>query len=128
MRRDVYSGCLKLYGEEHEETLREAVCYSSSFMESSRYAEAKALTLKVMPVARRVLGENHLFTLQMRKNYAKALYRDDGASLDDLREAVTTQEDTTRTAVRVLGAAHPTTRAIEYDLRCARAVLNACQE
>ena len=63
----------------------------------------------------------------MRKNYAKTLYRDDGATLDDLREAVTTLEDTTRTAVRVLGAAHPTTRAIEYDLRIARAALKACQ-
>ena len=125
MRRDVYSGCLKLYGEEHEETLREAVCYSSSFMESSRYAEAKALTLKVMPVARRFLGENHLFTLQVRKNYAKTLYRDDDATLDDLREAVATLDELARTAVRVLGGAHPTTRAIEYDLRTTRAALRA---
>ena len=33
--------------------------------------------------------------------------RDDGATLDDLREAVTTLEETERTARRVLGGAHP---------------------
>ena len=65
---------------------------------------------------------------RVRGAYAVALGKAGGATLEDLCEAVTTQEDTTRTAVRVLGAAHPTTRAIEYDLRCARAVLNACQE
>ena len=59
----------------------------------------------------------------MRWLYAMALYRDAGASLDDLREAVTMLEDTTRTARRVLGGAHPTTRGIERALRDARAAL-----
>jgi hypothetical protein len=79
----------------------------------------------VMPVARRVLGENHLFTLQMRKNYAKTLYRDDGATLDDTREAVEMLEKTKRTARRVLGGAHPLTTGIEGELRKARATLAA---
>ena len=60
-----------------------------------------------------------------RKIYAEALYKDDGASLDDLREAVTTLEDTTRIMRRVLGGSHPLTGVIEDDLRNARAALAA---
>ena len=61
----------------------------------------------------------------MRKIYAKALYADPGATLDDLSEAVTTLEETVRTARRVLGGAHPLTSAIEDNLRDARAALRA---
>ena len=56
----------------------------------------------------------------MRKIYARALYQADGATLDDLREAVSTLEDTARTARRVLGGANPTTANIERDLQRAR--------
>ena len=55
----------------------------------------------------------------MRTNYAQTLYRDDGATLDDLREAVATLEDTERTARRVLGGAHPLAMAIQASLRTA---------
>ena len=57
--------------------------------------------------------------------YAAALYEDPAATLDDLREAVTTLEDTIRIARRVLGGVHPTTEGIEQDLRDARAALRA---
>ena len=57
--------------------------------------------------------------------HAKALYLDSAATLDDLREAVTTVEDLMRTARRVLGAAHPLTVDIEGDLQKARAALRA---
>ena len=56
--------------------------------------------------------------------YAAALYHDP-ATPDDLREAVTTLEDTERTARRVLGGASPTTVGIERDLQNARALLSA---
>ena len=55
-------------------------------------------------------------TLKMRI-YARALYQDTGATLDDAREAVTTLEETERIARRVLGGAHPTV-TIERDLKC----------
>ena len=61
----------------------------------------------------------------MRSIYAQVLYRDDGATLDDLRESVTTFEDTERIARRVLGDAHPMSKDIEWDLRNARAALAA---
>jgi hypothetical protein len=54
-----------------------------------------------------------------------ALYDNKGASLDDLREAVTTLEETERTARRVLGGAHPIAVTIERSLRNARAALRA---
>ena len=78
-----------------------------------------------MPVARRVLRESSVTTLRLRWNYAEALYTDPGATLDDLREAVTTLEDTTRIAQRVYGASHPYTTGHEESLRKSRAALRA---
>ena len=54
-----------------------------------------------------------------------ALFKDPGATLDDLREAVRTLEDVARTARRVLGGAHPLTKMIENALRESRAALRA---
>ena len=45
---------------------------------------------------------------------------DAGATRDDLREAVETLEETTRTARRTLGGAHPLTAQIEQSLQYAR--------
>ena len=63
-----------------------------------------------------------------RWNYAQSLYEDPSVTLDDLREAVTTLEDTARIARRVLGGAHPTTPIIERSLRNARAKLPSREE
>ena len=60
-----------------------------------------------------------------RSLYADVLRKDDCATLDDLREAVTTLEETERIARRVLGGAHPTTVEIGDDLQDARAALAA---
>ena len=78
-----------------------------------------------MPVARRVLGEAHRLTLKMRWIYAKVLSLDTDATLDDLRESVTTLEDTERIARRVFGGANPLAVDIELSLRDARANLRA---
>ena len=87
------------------------------------FEEAKSLLQKTMQVSRRVLGEGHDLTLRMRWIYAEALYKDSGATLDDLHEAVTTLEDSERIARRVLGGAYPLTTAIEAALQNARAAL-----
>jgi len=64
--------------------------------------------------------------LRTRSLYAEAFYMDEGATLNELREAVTTLEDTERIARRVLGGAHPLTTGIGEDcLQNARAVLRA---
>ena len=82
----------------------------------------------MMPVAQRVLGESHRLTLKLRRIYAQALYRDPGATLDDLREAVTTFEDVERTARRVFGGQHPFTVDTERPLRLSRATLRARED
>ena len=90
-----------------------------------RFKEAKALSRRMIPVARRVLGQNDMLTLKMRWLYGYVLYEDDRATLDNLREAVTTLEDAERIARRVFGGAHPTTALIERTLRAARAARRA---
>ena len=80
---------------------------------------------ETIPVAQRVLGDSCDVTLRMRRTYGQSLYMDDGATLDDLREAVTTLEDAERIARRVLGGAHPLTTEIEQALGDARAALRA---
>ena len=125
IKRDVYSGWSQLYGEEHERTLRQANNYASSLFLLQRFEEAKALLRRTTPVARRVVGDGHILTLKMRWIYAKALYKADAATLDDLRGSVATLEDLERTARRVLGSAHPFTMAIERELPKARAALRA---
>ena len=125
MREEVYSGNLKLHGEEDEITIMEANNYASSLTELKCFDEAKALARKTQLVARRVLGDSADLTLRIRTMYAGALYEDPGATLDDLRESVTTLEDTAPIARRVLGGAHPLTKEIEHYMQESRAALRA---
>ena len=60
-----------------------------------------------------------------RKLYARVLYRDPDATLDDLREVVATLEELERIARRVFGGAHPLKVEIERELRRSRAKLRA---
>ena len=123
MRRDVYSEILRLYGEEHAETLIDTYNYADNLLRLLRFKEAKSLLRKTMPLAPRVLGESNEVTLRMRSIYATAHCQDPDATLDDLREAVETFEEIERIARRVLGGAHPLTLRAESNLRNARAAL-----
>ena len=125
LQRDVYSGTLKLHGEENVQTLGAAFNCANTLFGLNRFKEAKSVLRKMVPVARRALGDPNDLTLSMRKLYARALCENPAATLDDLREAVTTLEDVERTARRVFGGAHPSTSSIEQSLRNARAALAA---
>ena len=125
MKRDTYTGYLRLYGAEHRDTLIEAINYAKSLLDLQRYEEARSLLRKTMPVARRISGESDELTLKMRLRYASSLYADTNATLDDLREAVTTLEETLPTARRVFGGTHPLTVEIERSLHISRARLAA---
>ena len=125
LRRDVYSGRLKLNGDQHADTLLAVTNYASSLLSLQRFGEVKSLLRKAIPVAPRVLGESDSVTLKMRGCYAEALKSDPGATLDDVREAVTTFEELERTARRVFGVAHPITKGLEKCLRDARAAFHA---
>ena len=125
MRQEIYSSHLKLNGKEHHDTLREAENYASSLLSLQHYEEARSLLHRMIPVARRVLDASHDTMIRMSRSYAKALYKDPGATLDDLNEAVTTLEETARTARRVMGGSHPLAVAIEKSLLRSRAKLRA---
>ena len=111
---------MKLKGEECEDTVTAANNYAMSLVDLRRFKEARALLRKAMPVARRVYGKSDGTTIRMMSIYADALREDPAATLDDLREAVTTLEDAVRTTRRVFGGANPTTANIERDLQRAR--------
>ena len=123
MRRDVYSGFLKLGGEESIETITAASNYAATLIKLNRFEEARSLLRKSIPVARRVLGESDRLTLEMRWCYATALYQDEGASLDDRREAVATLESVAHSWKRIFGPAHPETPKVQGALKYAREAL-----
>ena len=79
-----------------------------------------------------MFGGAHPFTADIERDLlgartivARNLYIDPAATLDDLREAVTTLEEAERTARRKLGGAHPLTEGIGEDLERSRAALRA---
>ena len=55
MRKAIYSGRLKILGEDHSETISAAYNYANSLGRQEHFEECKSLLLKVMPVMRRVL-------------------------------------------------------------------------
>ena len=123
--REVYSGTLKLRGKDDSSTLIAVNNYALCLMTLESFEEAETLLSKILLVARRAVGESTEITLKMRFNYARALYLDTEATLDDLREAVATLGETAQVARRVLGCAHPFTEGIDLALEHARAVHDA---
>ena len=113
---------MKLNGEEHETTLSKPYNYATFPSSTKRFEEARSLLRKMIPVARRVLGEGHEITLKMRWIYARALYMDKGHALDDHREAVATLKPA-NSWKRIFGPAHPETPkaqvALKRGARCA---------
>ena len=90
-----------------------------------RFKEAKSLLRRTIPVMQRILGESHADTLRMRWIYARALYMDEGATLNDLHESVETLESVARVWIRVFGEAHPETPKAQDALKIARGALAA---
>ncbi len=57
-----------------------------------------------------------------------AMVKDDGATLEEVREGVTILEDTLRTSERVLGQDHPTSVSIREFLEASRTFLAGRRE
>ena len=123
MKQDVYNGNLKLNGEEHGNTLMAASNYTNLLLDLRRFEEARSLLRKMIPVARRALGEGAVNTLRMRWIYARAIYLDASATLNDLHESVETLESVARVWIRVFGEAHPETPKAQDALKIARGAL-----
>ena len=125
MQRDVCAETSRLDGEESKSALAEALNYAIMLKRINRLEETKSLVRKIIPVVRRVLGEGHRLTLTMQWIYAMALYQDDGATHDDLRESVETLESVAKSWKRVFGPSHPDTMKVQGALSEARDLL-AC--
>ena len=98
----------------------EACNHASLLKQLNRFNEIKALLVGTIPVARRVLGENHEMTLRMRWQYAISLHDDDCATLADHREAVETLDSVAKSWKRVFGESHPETPRVQNALATAR--------
>jgi tetratricopeptide (TPR) repeat protein len=125
LRRDVYAGTLKLYGQESFEILREANNYAVLLKELKHFTLATSVLRKSIRVARRVLGENHTLTLTSRSLYAQTILHNPSSTLDEIREAINTLEEMEPIARRTLGIAHPIAVNIQSELQKARALLRA---
>ena len=65
-------------------TISSANNYASTLSRLERHEEAKSLLRESMPVAQRILGASHDYTLRMRTIYAIALISAGGATLAGL--------------------------------------------
>ena len=130
LQREVYTGwqILSLSSQ-----LREAVgdCLTISvgnlteiLIAAREFEEAQSLAREELPAIIDRHGPDGSLTLEVRAWYARALFRADGASEDDVAEALTILEDVLRRSKRVLGDSHPDTeRARKFleEVRSARA-------
>ena len=127
MERHIYKRMVTLKGIDEmiddTTTLISGTCLAMSLVECERWVEAKALTRKLIPAARRTLGRDHECTLKLGSSLSKALCRDAGSSLSELRKAVSITEEGSRRARRVYGDEHPDTMVLFADLQEARATL-----
>ena len=97
--------------------------YTNLLIALQRFEEARSLLRKMIPVARRALEEGDVNTLRMRWIYARALYMDEGATRDDLREAVATLDTVANSWKHIFGPAHPETPKAQDALKIARGAL-----
>ena len=116
IRREVYIGHLRLYGENHRKTLLEANNLASLLIGLQRFKEVRSLLRKALPVARRLLGAEHEVTLSIREDFSGAILEDGDSSAEEKRKAVRMLEDTIRVMRRVLGTSHPTTLHAQKSL------------
>jgi tetratricopeptide (TPR) repeat protein len=108
LSRDVYSGRLRLDGGQARSTFLAAGNYAMNLIELRRFAEARNLLRKIIPVARRVLGNDHELTLSLREDLCRAIL--DGEPTDNEKhEALEMLKDTAGAMRRILGPDHPDT-------------------
>ena len=88
-----------------------------------QFDEARAFLRDRIPEATRSLGKDHGTTLRLERMHAQCLYRNDGASRDDITTAIATLEELYRRITRIYGATHPQTRGTQDYLEKARETL-----
>ena len=116
----MYSGTVKLKGKQHAESITECGNLVINLLELRRFEEAKRLLREVIPVARRVLGNEHNLTLSLCEDLSRATLLDVESSANENREAVRALEDTLGVMRRVLGPQHPDTQRVQQNLEAYR--------
>ena len=122
MQREVYAGRQNLFWNGQKDI---AVCNLTEYLVAAReFEEAQSLAREELTAIIDRHGPDDPLTLEVQTWYALAFFRADGASEDDVAEALTILEDVLRRSKRVLGDSHPDTeRARKFleDVRSARA-------
>ena len=114
---------LTLHGLDDERTLISVTCLAISLIRGKKWAETKDLTHEALPAARRALGSDHELTIKLECQLARASYADEGASLDELRQAISMYEDLIRRARRIFGDSHPAAESMAARIEEARTTL-----
>ena len=108
---------MRLKGKEHKDALRAALNLSTSLVNTSKYAEARAFIRDQMALAKRVLGSDHQMTLDFQWGYFRAFFLDEDVTAEQLVEPAAALKKAIKIAQRVLGPEHPSTcnyrRALE---------------
>ena len=90
---------------------------STSLVNAGNYAEARAFMPDQMTLAKRVLGSDHLMTLNFQWGYFRAFFLDEDVTAEQLVEPAAALKKAIKIAQRVLGPEHPATcnyrRALE---------------
>ena len=120
MKKTVYAGQVRLFGDLHEKTLDSALNLSITLVRADKAGESMAFSRPLIPMARRALGADHDACLRLAHSYAYAVTYCASASRDELIFAEKLLEDTVRRFRRVLGTAHPSTPRAEADLATLR--------
>ena len=97
-----------------------ALNLSTSLVDTGNYAEARAFMPGQVALAKRVLGSDHIITLDFQWGWARAFTRDVDVTAEQLAEAVANLEKAVKIAQRVLGSEHPSTRSYHRELAAAK--------
>ena len=131
MQREVYAGRQSMSdGFRRTGNQDIAVCNLAEYLVAAReFEEAQSLAREELPVIIDRHGPDDPLTLEIRTWYALAFFRADGASEDDVAEALTILEDVLRRSKRVLGDSHPDTeRARKFLEEVGSARADAAEE
>ena len=85
-----------------------------------QFDEARAFLRDRIPEAIRALGKDNANTFRLQRMYAQCLYKNEGASREDVTAAIATLEELDRKITRIYGASHPQTGATRSRLAEAR--------
>ena len=120
MRREVYSGTYRIYGEDSYDALVETLNLALVLRDTGNNPEAKELLRARIPVAERSLGREHYVYFRLCWAYANTLGDAADATFDDLVQAEALLDDTYTRFRRVMGDGHPYTAKIHDCLLATR--------